>query len=312
MDGILNINKPAGITSYTVVAMVKRMTGEKHVGHAGTLDPAARGVLPICLGQATRLVEYLMDSTKTYLAEIELGISTDSFDMEGTVTQRCDASAIDIKQIETALTAFRGVISQIPPMYSAVKHQGKPLYELAREGIEVERKIRTAKIYSLDIKDWHNPFLTIEVTCGKGTYIRSLANDLGQALGCGAVLKTLVRSRCGVFEIEDATTPEQLEQSCKGGYWESLLYPMDSILSLWETAIVSPEKAQFIRNGVLVSLSENTELAATIEFCRAYTQDGNLLGILHFDAEKKLWQPEKVFNQLDTTKCMCSNSGRAG
>jgi tRNA pseudouridine55 synthase len=312
MDGILNINKPAGKTSYAIVAMVKRLTGEKHVGHAGTLDPAATGVLPVCLGQATRLVEYLMDSTKTYAAEIELGVTTDSFDMDGTITQRCDSSAINLEQINNALHAFRGVITQIPPMYSAVKHQGKPLYELAREGIEVERKSRSAKIFSLDIKNWHNPLLTIEVTCGKGTYIRSLANDLGQALGCGAVLKSLLRARCGVFEVNDAVTPDQLEQACKDGYWESMLYPMDSILSLWETAIVSEEKAKAIRNGVLVSLYEGSEGNPPKDFCRAYTGDGNLLGILRFNNEKKMWQPEKVFNQLDTIKCMCSNNGRTG
>ena len=296
MDGILNINKPAGKTSFAVVAMVKRLTGEKHVGHAGTLDPMATGVLPVCLGQATRLVEYLMDTTKTYRAEIELGVSTDSYDREGAVTQKCDASAVTLAQIETALNSFRGVITQIPPMYSAVKHQGKPLYELARAGIDVERKARTAKIYSLEIRDWQNPFLTIEVNCGKGTYIRSLANDLGQALGCGATLSALERSRCGIFDINEAVTPENLEEACRGGYWESLLYPMDSILSLWETAIVSAEKAQSIRNGALVSLAENNHETGKNDFCRAYTWDGSLLGILHFDSEKNLWQPEKVFN----------------
>jgi tRNA pseudouridine55 synthase len=296
MDGILNINKPAGKTSFAVVSMVKRLTGEKHAGHAGTLDPMATGVLPVCLGQATRLVEYLMDTTKTYRAEIELGVSTDSYDREGAVTQKCDASPVTLAQIETALNSFRGVITQIPPMYSAVKHQGKPLYELARAGIDVERKARTAKIYSLEIRDWQNPFLTIEVTCGKGTYIRSLANDLGQALGCGATLAALQRSRCGIFDVNEAVTPEKLEEACRGGYWESLLYPMDSILSLWETAIVSAEKAQSIRNGALISLPENTNENGNRDFCRAYTWDGSLLGILHFDAEKKLWQPEKVFN----------------
>ena len=135
MDGILNFNKPTGKTSFSIVAMVKRLTGEKHVGHAGTLDPMAQGVLPVCLGQATRLVEYLMDAGKTYKAEIELGVSTDTYDREGEITQRADASGITLDQIKMALNAFRGVITQVPPMYSAVKHQGKPLYELARAGI---------------------------------------------------------------------------------------------------------------------------------------------------------------------------------
>jgi tRNA pseudouridine55 synthase len=296
MDGILNINKPAGKTSYTVVAMVKRLTGEKRVGHAGTLDPMAKGVLPICLGQATRLVEYLMDTTKTYRAEIELGISTDSYDMEGTVTQRCDASAVTLEQLEKTLHAFRGVITQIPPMYSAVKHQGKPLYELARAGISVERKSRTAKIYSLEIKGWRYPILTLEVTCGKGTYIRSIANDLGQALGCGATLKDLVRSRCGIFDISEAMTLERFEDACRSGYWQSLLYPMDSILSFWKTVIVGEEKAQAIRHGVLISLAEGASPKVGSDYCRAYTWDGSLLGILRFDSEKRQWQPEKVFS----------------
>ena len=296
MDGILNINKPGGKTSFAVVAMVKRLTHEKHVGHAGTLDPMATGVLPVCLGQATRLVEYLMDATKTYLAEIELGVSTDSYDREGAETQRGNASAITLAQIEASLHAFRGVIIQVPPMYSAVKHQGKPLYELARAGIDVARKGRTAKIFSLEIKDWQNPFLTIEVTCGKGTYIRSLANDLGQALGCGATLSKLERSRCGIFSVAEAVTPDAFKEACQGGYWQSLLYPMDSILSLWATAIVSEEKARSIRNGALISLAENAPVPEGSQFCRAYTWDGTLLCILRFDAEKKLWQPEKVFN----------------
>ena len=295
MDGILNFNKPTGRTSFNIVAMVKRLTGEKHVGHAGTLDPMAQGVLPVCLGQATRLVEYLMDANKTYRAEIELGVSTDTYDREGEITQRGDASGITLEQIKTALNAFRGVITQIPPMYSAVKHQGKPLYELARAGINVERKSRIAKIYSLEIKDWQYPVLTIEVVCGKGTYIRSLANDLGQALGCGASLKNLERSRCGIFEIGDAVTPERFEEACRGGYWESYLYPMDSILSHWETVIVGVEKAQAIRNGALINLEDST-LKLESDYCRAYTWDGNLLGVLRFDTEKKQWQPEKVFN----------------
>ena len=296
MDGILNINKPGGKTSYAIVAMVKRLTGEKRVGHAGTLDPMATGVLPICLGQATRLVEYLMDTTKTYRAEIELGIETDSFDREGVVTKRGDASGITLKQLETALNSFRGVITQIPPMYSAVKYQGKPLYELARAGINVERKSRTAKIYSLELNNWENPILNIEVNCGKGTYIRSLANDLGQLLGCGAMLKNLERSRCGIFDIKEAITPEHFEEACRGGYRESLLYPMDSILSLWETVIVGEEKAESIRNGAMITLAENTSNKVGSEFCRAYTWDGSLLGILRFDTAKKQWQPEKVFN----------------
>jgi tRNA pseudouridine55 synthase len=296
MNGILNINKPMGKTSFGIVSMVKRLTGEKRVGHAGTLDPKATGVLPVCLGQATRLVEYLMDTTKAYRAEIELGVVTDTYDSEGKVIQRGDASVITKEQLETALNSFRGVITQTPPMYSAVKYRGKPLYELARAGIKVERKSRTALIQSLELKDWQLPVATIEVVCGKGTYIRSLAYDLGQVLGCGASLKSLMRLRCGIFDITNAVSLEHLEEACKDGYWESFLYPMDSILANLGAVIVGEEKAQAIRNGSLVIIGEDTLSETVGEYCRAYTWDGKLLSILRFNAEKRQWQPEKVFS----------------
>jgi tRNA pseudouridine55 synthase len=292
MDGILNINKPSGKTSFDVVTMVKRWTGEKHVGHAGTLDPAATGVLPVCIGQATRLIEYLMDTRKTYLAEVELGVTTDTYDMEGKVTRRADVSGIKREQVDKALDSFRGQIMQTPPMYSALKHQGKPLYELARAGVEIERKARPAMIYSIEMKDWQLPLVTIEVVCGKGTYIRSLAHDLGQLLNCGATLKNLSRLTCGVFDIAGSITPDELEEACRAGYWESLLYPLDSILTRWQAVVVGQEMEQFIRNGKMIPLTGGT----TVEpYCRAYTQCGQLLGVLQFDNESGMWHPEKVF-----------------
>ena len=294
MDGILNIAKPTGKTSYNIVAMVKRLTGEKRVGHAGTLDPMASGVLPVCLGQATRLVEYLMDTTKTYCAEIELGVTTDTLDSEGKVTRRCDVSGLTLEKLEEAMVPFRGVIEQTPPMYSAVKHHGKPLYELARAGIAVERKSRTAVVHSLELKRWQSPILTIEVTCGKGTYIRSLADDLGKALGCGASIKNLVRSRYGIFDINDAVSPECFQEACAGGYWESLLAPMDNILTHWSAIIVNEETERLIRNGTPVSL-DGASQKLTADCCRAYTWNGNLLAVLRFDSDKNQWHPEKVF-----------------
>ena len=187
MDGILNINKPCGKTSFSMVAMVKRLTGERRVGHAGTLDPIATGVLPICLGQGTRVIEFLVDATKTYRAEIELGVTTDTYDADGRIIQRGDPSGISQDHLEAALASFCGLIRQTPPMYSAVKYQGKPLYKLARAGITVERRSRLAKIHRLELVDWQPPVATIEVVCGKGTYIRSLAYDLGQAWVAGLI-----------------------------------------------------------------------------------------------------------------------------
>jgi len=311
MDGILNINKPVGQTSYAVVALVKRLTGEKRVGHAGTLDPMASGVLPVCLGQATRLVEYLMSSTKTYLAEIELGINTDTFDKEGTVTGRRDCTAVTLEQITNTLQLFTGDIQQVPPKYSALKHHGRPLYELARAGIDVEVKSRHAFIKSIEVKDFHSPGLTVEVICGKGTYIRSLANDLGEKLGCGATLRNLIRTRVGIFDYANALTPEQLQEAYRTGYWESLLYPMDSILGDWQAVVVGTEMEKTIRSGIQVDLDRYFKANKENQFARAYTLEGTLLGIMRFDKEKQLWQPEKVFASLTPPDLCGTNNSRA-
>jgi len=302
MDGILNINKPWGRTSFSIVAMVRRLTGERRVGHAGTLDPAATGVLPVCLGQGTRIVEFLVDATKTYRAQIELGVATDTYDASGRITQQGDTSGISREQVEAALNSFCGLILQIPPMYSAVKYQGKPLYELARAGITVERRSRQTKIHCLELIEWQPPIATIEVVCGKGTYIRSLAHDLGQALGCGANLKSLVRLRCGLFDIRDAVSVPQLEDAFRCGYWQHFIHPIDSVLSHWRAMIVSDEQGRAIRNGRALVLEGDAKGSQQVPTeasfgnrCRVYTPGGCLLGVLRFDVERGQWQPEKVF-----------------
>lgn len=297
MDGILNLNKPPGMTSFGVVARVKRLSGEKHTGHAGTLDPLATGVLPVCLGQATRVIEYLFAETKTYRAEVELGKSTDTYDSTGTITRITDAAAITQAMVEKALAGFRGTILQIPPMYSAVKHQGKPLYELARSGIEVERKSRTAHIIKLEITGWQPPVVTLDIDCGKGTYIRSLAHDLGEALGCGANMKSLVRLRVGPFRIEEALTLPALEEAFQRGNGQVHLFPVDYVLLAYNAVVVNQEQQCALIHGMPVSLelkvlpvlSEN----GADNYCRAYTQDGCFLGILRY--EKEQWSPDKIF-----------------
>jgi len=296
VDGILNINKPGGQTSFSVVALVKRLSGERRVGHGGTLDPLATGVLPVCLGRGTRIVEYLMDTTKSYRAEIELGIATDTYDADGQVIQQGDATNIDLGKLESALALFQGSISQVPPMYSAVKHHGRPLYQLARAGIQVERRSRLAKIYKLEIIDWQPPVVTIEVECGKGTYIRSLAHDLGQYLGCGAYLKGLTRLRTGFFDITDAVSIPQLEEAFYNDCWQRLVYPVDIVLQHWKAMVVGKASEDIIRNGGSVNLTGG-DITPSVdeERCRAYTLDGHFLGILRLDAGKGEWQPEKVF-----------------
>ena len=297
MDGILNINKPQDMTSFSVVARVKRITRERHAGHAGTLDPLATGVLPICLGQATRVIEFLFDETKTYRAEVELGITTDTYDSTGKVLRKTDASEISREMIESALVKFRGSILQTPPMYSALKHEGKPLYKLARSGIEIERKSRPARIDSLEIIEWQPPVVTLDIVCGKGTYIRSLANDLGEALGCGANMKSLIRLRVGPFCVDEALTLPQLEEAFQQGCGEKYLYPPDYVLMNFTAVVVNQDQQTSLIHGAPVTLEPSHSFSTITQDtrCRVYTDDGRFLGMIKYDAESNQWLPEKIF-----------------
>jgi tRNA pseudouridine55 synthase len=297
VDGILNIDKPGGKTSFSIVSMVKRLTGERRVGHAGTLDPQATGVLPICFGQGTRVTQFLVDATKCYRAEIELGVTTDTYDAWGKITARGDPSQISQEQLASALTSFIGDIQQTPPMYSAVRYHGRRLYELARLGINVDRGRRLARILSLELISWQPPVVTVEVVCGKGTYIRSLAHDLGQDLGCGAILKSLVRLRCGPFDISDAVSVPRLEDAVRYGYWQHLVYPIDTVLLYWTAVVVGDSTGRAIRNGCPVAVADdnNLERVSALTRCRVYTGDGSFLGVLRFNRQTGQWQPEKVF-----------------
>jgi tRNA pseudouridine55 synthase len=304
MNGILNINKPEGPTSSNIVSRIKKIIDQKRVGHAGTLDPAASGVLPICFGQGTRVVEYLMDSTKDYRAEIEFGKTTDTYDATGSTTSLKDASSIDNNQIETALSNFLGEIQQVPPIYSALKYKGKPYYELARAGIDVEIASRPVVVHNIAVLDWQPPVVTIDVTCGKGTYIRSIAHDLGQIIGCGAYMKSLVRRKYGPFSIENAVTVDELEQSYAGSDWQKHIHPIDSVLLHLQAIVVNDDTVQDIQHGRIIdntNISRKTvkEQSRTVQFhethYRAYGLDGRFLGILRYIAETGKWQPEKVF-----------------
>ena len=297
MDGILNVDKPPGKTSFSIVAQVRRLCGERRVGHGGTLDPEACGVLPVCLGQGTRIIEFLLDLSKVYRAEIKLGVATDTYDAAGKVTQQRDPSRISRGQLESALTSFRGFIKQTPPMYSALRYHGQRLYELARDGVTVRRESRLAKIYSLKLIDFNSPLVTVEVECGRGTYIRSLAHDLGEILGCGAHLKTLVRLRYGPFDIADAVSLPQLEDAFGHNSWQHLVYPMDTVLSHWVAVVVNKEQERVVRNGGPLLLGDGSDGASVEGRCRAYSRDGHFLAVLRFNSESGQWQPEKVFAQ---------------
>jgi tRNA pseudouridine55 synthase len=296
LDGILNVNKPAGKTSYGVVATIKRLSGEKHVGHAGTLDPDATGVLPVCLGKATRIVEYLSDASKTYRACIALGTTTDTYDAGGKVIKQGDTSGIDRSKLESALAPFRGTIPQTPPMYSALKHNGEPLYKLARAGISIQRKSRDITIYRLEMTEWQPPLVTLEVECSKGTYIRSFAHDLGQTLGCGAHLKALVRTAYGPFDIKSAISLPKMEEAFHNGQWEILLQPIDCVLQNYSAVVIDEAAEKAMKQGNILTLEvPNAQQNADKLLCRAYAPDGHFLGILRYIPDKAAWQPEKVF-----------------
>jgi tRNA pseudouridine55 synthase len=294
INGILNVNKPEGKTSFSIVAWLRWLSGEKHVGHAGTLDPLATGVLPVCLGQATRVVQFLTDSNKTYLVQIELGISTDTYDREGKITRREDPSNVTVLQLKGALATFLGSIEQSPPRYSALKYQGRKHYELARAGINVEIKPRRVNIIDIEFVDYTPPLLTIKVECGKGTYIRSLAHDLGQHLGCGAYVKNLTRTKCGLFTIEDALPESEIQCIFHKGIWNEFLYPVDTPLLSWSAVIANKTDELAIRNGRSISLDEEYHING--DYCRVYSQDGQFIAILHFIPDKNLWHPDKVFS----------------
>ncbi len=296
MDGILNIHKPSGPTSFATVARLRKLLGEPKAGHGGTLDPLASGVLPVFLGQATRLAEYLMEHPKSYRAEIELGVSTDSYDGEGAVTGRSDASGIRRDAVEDSLKRFRGDINQTPPVYSALKQHGQPLYKLVRQGQAVQVESRPISIYRLELTAYDPPYLTLDVECSKGTYIRSLAHDIGEVLGCGAHLSGLIRTSYGPFSLKDAVTLEQLETGITDGAWSTFLQPMDAVLSLWGKILLTEGQVEAVRCGVGLSLEGVTSRVRL----RAYDTTGLFLSLLKFDDESRLWRPQKVFHPAIT------------
>ncbi len=297
ISGIFNIDKPAGPTSFQVVSLVRRLSGVRRVGHAGTLDPSATGVLVVCLGQATRLVEYMMEATKVYRGEVRLGITTDTLDATGTPVSQADPSNIDRRQVEEALTAFVGEIDQVPPMFSALKYNGEPLYRYARAQRQVERQARRVTIHRLQLLAFRPPLATIEVECGKGTYIRALAHDLGQQLGCGAHLAALARLRVGPFTLDDACSLPQLEAAFQEGRWQSLLHPPDAALPSLPAVTLSEPQERAVRFGQCLAADslEPAQAAENDQLCRAYSPRGQLTAILRYDAAALLWRPVKVF-----------------
>jgi len=256
VDGVLLLDKPQGVSSNGALQTARRLLNAAKAGHTGTLDPMASGLLPLTFGEATKFSQMLLDADKTYEAVVQLGVETDSGDAEGAVV-RTHPVAVDLAQLEGVLACFRGDIEQVPPMYSALKRDGKALYEYARAGIEVEREARKVKIHALDLLDFDGERFTIRVACSKGTYIRTLAMDIGAALGCGAHLCALRRTRIGAFDIADAVTLDVLER-CAVDARDGLLAPADALVAVYPEIRLDAEQARGLLQGRVLALGEHS------------------------------------------------------
>lgn len=293
VSGIISVHKDAGRTSFEVVSLVRRGTGLRKVGHAGTLDPQATGVLLVCLGQAVRISEYLMELSKVYRATIALGRATATYDAEGETTFVAGSIDASREAVIEALQGFVGEIQQTPPAFSAVKVDGQRSYRLARRGEPIALAPRAARIYRIELLHFEPPLVQIEVECGKGTYVRSLAHDIGRELGCGAHLASLVRTRVGPFDIQSATEIGGLEAAFQSDDWRDLVLPMDCGLAHLPSIMLGIADEQDLRHGQAMRL--DVARPAPGADCRAYAEDGGLIAVVKYDAEAEVWRPRKVF-----------------
>ena len=296
IDGILNIHKAPGMTSHDVVARIRKLLRQKRVGHTGTLDPMATGVIPICVGQATRVAEYLSESGKAYRAEITFGAVTDTYDAEGTIIRTSNTDALTLEHIENLLPHFLGPQLQVPPLYSAIKIQGQPAYKHARAGEALTLEPRPIEITQLSIIDWQHPKLTLNIECTKGTYIRSLAYDLGEALECGAYLTALIRTRSGPFTIEQSLTLEQLTDAIEQEQIATCLSPADYTLQNYPALHLDEETAQSVLHGNAFHYELDTAISQPQHsaLARLYDPNGRFIAIATWNAEHRIWQPKKV------------------
>jgi tRNA pseudouridine55 synthase len=291
LDGLLVIDKPAGWTSHDVVARVRRLSGVRRIGHAGTLDPMATGVLPLGIGRATRLIEYLSDADKGYRATIRLGVRTDTDDADGSTLAERDWSHLTEEQVRVGLAGFVGEIDQIPPAYSAIKRDGVPLHRLARAGETVALTPRHVTIRGIEILEVALPDVTIDVACSKGTYIRSLARDLGEQLSCGAHLAALRRTRSGPFTLNDTTSLDELTEAAQAGRLGDRLLPPDAaVQSLPSIKLTSPDE-RLLLTGRHSPASHDKHPQGAV--ARAYGVDGSFVAIIRRTPQG--WQPVKVF-----------------
>lgn len=290
--GLLIVDKPAGWTSHDVVARIRRLTGQRSVGHAGTLDPAATGVLPVALGSALRALEYLADASKSYRAEITFGLTTDTLDIEGHITQQCEPPDLPIAEIHRLLDSFLGPSQQVPPIYSAIKIDGSPLYERARRGESVAPPVRDVVIHRLTFVQWESLVLTVDIDCSKGFYVRSFARDFGERAGSCAYLSNLVRTRAGAFDLCDAWTLSELAEAPLAEEWERIAIAPDAAAFSLPAVIVPIDAVSDWENGKRIPL----DTASGTGPVRVYDSSGVWIGIgkLILENEQHYLLPRKV------------------
>lgn len=289
ISGVLVVDKPIGLTSHDVVQIVRKGTNIRRAGHTGTLDPRASGVLVVLIGPAVRLSEYVSASDKRYQAVVRLGVSTDTYDADGRVDHTAPVDVTE-EQFEAALKNFVGEIEQVPPPYSAVKIKGRKAYEMAREGEEVDLAPRKINVYNLELLEWAPPEAVIDVYCSSGTYVRSLAHDLGETLGCGAHLVGLRRTKSGRFTLRDAVPLRKLKEHFDNGTWYQLLIPAAEALSDWPAIELSQEQVDSVRHGHRIAAEGVSGSRA-----RGISEQGELVALMEHDESTDEWQPKKVF-----------------
>lgn len=299
-NGILNVYKEKGYTSHDVVAKLRGILGQKKIGHTGTLDPDAEGVLPVCLGKATKLCDMLTDKDKTYEAVLLFGKTTDTQDITGAVLTERDSSFLTEESVSRCIQSFLGEYEQIPPMYSALKVNGKKLYELARAGVTVERKARTVQIYDIEILRMELPRVSMRVRCSKGTYIRTLCHDIGQELGCGACMESLLRTKVSRFSLEDSLRLVQIEQYRDEGRLDEIILPIDTVFQNLPSYAVMEKYTSLAYNGnslrrefFVQTHSQNS--LKNGQMVRIYDGQKHFIGIYCWEEPKKEFRPEKMF-----------------
>ncbi len=292
ISGVLIVDKPVGMTSHDVVQFVRKGTKINRAGHTGTLDPRASGVLVVLVGPAVRLSEFVSASDKRYQAVIKFGQTTTTYDSEGDITSRRPVD-ISHEELEEALSEFVGEVEQTPPAYSALKVRGKKAYELARDGKDVQLEPRLITIHSLELLDWDPPEAVVDIQCSSGTYVRSLASDLGERLGAGATLVGLRRTKNGRFGLREAVSLRRLDEAFENGDWYRYLVPAAEALGDWHTVILKVDEIDDVTHGHRILGEAGLEHGL---LARAVSEDGELVALVEYDAETNEWQPKKVFS----------------